>query len=288
MQKKIVDCSFSRPSPQSVKDGGYDGLARYLAWQPNSKVIQKDEYDLYMASGLSVTLVWEGPAQEAQKGFGYGATVGTEASRQAHKLGYPAGACIYYVLEDPNRVSTSQWLNIWAFLDGVRSTADPIYEIGGYGSQLLLEEAILRQKKIVKGWQVGGWSNSVSQFCHLYQRLGYVLNNTCDENACLQDDWGQAPRAVVEPIPQPKKIEENTLLWIVSVPGNPEWIITDMIEKAHVANPDAAKLILNQYKARSVPIVANATMDGPLELGPPAYSDADGKSLVAHVQGLLK
>lgn len=196
MTKAVVDYSFPpHPSPQQIVDAGYVGVVRYLSPLPNPKVITRSEVDALHAVGLSVALVFEWYNQRAAlTGYAGGKADAATAIKQAQDLGAQPGSCIYYVLEDPTRIPVSQWPVVGGYLRGVAEIhKDTGFAIGGYGSQDLVESCIYAGS-IRYGWQVGGWSHAVSQHCHLYQRLGYVLNNSSDENACLQDDWGQWPR----------------------------------------------------------------------------------------------
>jgi hypothetical protein len=90
-------------------------------------------------------------------------------------------------------------VSLWPAVDAYARAFAEAYgaPIGGYGSQALLEVFIDRGV-IAYGQQVGGWSSSVSDKCHLYQRLTpTVLTDfigRVDENAILKPDYGQVPR----------------------------------------------------------------------------------------------
>jgi hypothetical protein len=189
----IADYSSARPDLHALKAAGAEGIQRYLAPLPNQKVIDAAEFDAALAAGLTVTLVWEWYNQRALGGQAAGSVDGAEAARQAHRLGYTG--VVYAVLEDPTTVHVSLWPAIDAY---ARAFADAYGGvIGGYGSQALIE-TFLERGIIGYGWQVGGWSKSVSPACHLYQRLtptvlGHFLGQV-DEDAVLKPDYGQVPR----------------------------------------------------------------------------------------------
>lgn len=236
----IYDYSFGRPDPGQMKQAGAAGVARYLAPLPNAKVLTADERDGLLAAGLSITLVWETVAQRAAS-TGYGGGIGDaqHAIQMATDLGLPAGACIYYVLEDPSQIPRSQWP---AALDYARGTHDvhqgSAYENGGYGGQALVEAAI-GQGLIVKGWQVEGWSSSVSSQCHLYQRSNgrnHPMADT-DENVCLQPDWGQWPRPFTPPpLPNPPTQQEEPMSILVRFGDKPEVYAVNALGYRHVVS----------------------------------------------------
>lgn len=187
----VFDYSFARPDPVSMKVSGADGVVRYLAPLPNTKVIDAAERDRLLAAGLSITLIWESVAQRALAGANAGTVDAHTAIGMAQALGYPDNAAIYFCLEDPSKLPRSQWPKVLAYIEAVAAVGGP-YRRGGYGSQDLVEET-LRQGFISKGWQVEGWSAGVSLTCHLFQRSNsrsHPFPGT-DENVCLQDDWGQ-------------------------------------------------------------------------------------------------
>lgn len=201
------DYAFDRPSLTELKANGYEGVIRYLDWLPNSKVIDAAELAEIHAAGLAVGFVWEGGGQAATNtGLNGGVSDATEALRQANALGVPADRPIYFVLEDPNEQPQSDWPTIMAYAAGAASVVG-VARTGGYGSQALIEHA-RSTGAISWGWQVGGWSPSVSAQCHLYQRLtptiaSPAVSGVIDEDAILQADWGGWLPGVVAPISTP-------------------------------------------------------------------------------------
>lgn len=190
----VVDYSYARPAPAAIKDASYLGAVRYLAPLPNAKVVTAAELQQLWAAGLDVGLVWESYAQAASGGYTVGHGEGTEALRQADALGWPTIRPVYFVMEDPNPIPTSQWPAVEDYCHGLADAGWPAARIGGYGSQALVEH-LLHLGLIAWGWQVGGWSPSVSPMCHLYQRLSPTiappaLAGSIDEDAVLKADWG--------------------------------------------------------------------------------------------------
>lgn len=232
------DYSFGRPIPREMKAAGAAGVERYGARRPNPKVLSVPERDLLFEAGLSITWVWELGEQRALAGFDAGYDDARYMLDLAHELGTPPGAGIYYVLEDPRPVARSQWPAVLRYVEGVRHAGGP-FRVGGYGGQALVEEAT-RQGLITLGWQVEGWSQSVSPACHLYQRSNsrnHPFPST-DENVCLQSDWGQWPQDhLPDPIPTPPQEDEVVKAVIVMNDGT-EYAITDELPPRRWHIPD--------------------------------------------------
>lgn len=205
----VCDYSFARPSPGQLKAAGYLGAMRYLAPLPNTKVVTLAEAQAIWAAGWMLGLVWEGVAQEAEAGYPAGVAHAQAALAQADALGWPGSRPIFFVLEDPNEEPSSDWPTIEAYCQGVASVLGAA-RVGGYGSQALLEH-LLAVGLISWGWQVGGWSASVSTVrgMVLYQRLSTTicppaLAGSIDEDAVLQADWGGWDGQPVDPpVPSP-------------------------------------------------------------------------------------
>lgn len=75
---------------------------------------------------------------------------------------------------------------------------NPTRPVGIYGSYRIIEAFT----DLPFRWQCAAWSGNgqgtggsiqgrrLSQHAHLFQRVGYVLNDTCDVNDLLAADWG--------------------------------------------------------------------------------------------------
>lgn len=221
----VVDYSFARPNPADIKAAGYQGVVRYLSWLPNAKVVTRPEAEAIWAAGLDLALVWESTAQAASGGRPAGQKEGAEALRQADAVGWPADRPVYFVLEDPTRIPTSSWPAVADYCRGLQDAGWPVERVGGYGSQALIEH-LLAAGLIGWGWQVGGWSPTVSGACHLYQRTtptmaGPAWAGDVDEDAVLKPDWGgwhpgQTAAAPVQPAAGPTPLPAPII-----VPGDP-------------------------------------------------------------------
>src|SRR5579871_885930 len=189
---EVADYSWARPSPAALVAAGYKGVIRYVSHDTTGKNIDPEELHALQAAGMSVTLAWEAGNQQAfSSGAAGGQADAISANQMSDALGYPSDCVIYFVLEDPNQLPTSAWPEIDAYAAAAkRSSKRPI---GGYGSQAYVEHA-LDMGIITKGWQVGGWSKSVSPKCHLLQRSGNPVLTTMggqlDDNLVINEDFG--------------------------------------------------------------------------------------------------
>jgi hypothetical protein len=150
------------------------------------------------------------------------------ANSMADALGYPVDRVIYFVLEDPNQLPTTAWPQIEAYAQAAKEHCSR--PIGGYGSQALIEHAI-DAHLITKGWQVGGWSTSVSSKCHLLQRSNNPILTTMgrnlDDNLIIAEDFGQwegrippsDPDQVADPVPTTDHAPDGNPFTILRVDG---------------------------------------------------------------------
>lgn len=208
MAELVADYSLARLHPADMLACGYKGAIRYLCYLPNDKVIQLPELQMLVGGGVGVAFVWEFTERRALGGAPAGSQDGAEAAKQLKGLGVP-GAFVYVVMEDPNPIQTSQWAVAIQYLKAFTAQLpNGVKQVGGYGSQMFIEY-LLDQGLISKGWQVGGWSPTVSQHPNmcLYQRLTPTLPNpggAIDEDVALQADWGQVTSlALPTPTPPP-------------------------------------------------------------------------------------
>src|SRR4051794_8597143 len=191
----VIDFSWARPDPQAVKDAGFVGIIGYLGTDETGKLLQPGWFRAYLGVGLSVTLVWELGAQRALDGYKAGVWDAQRAVHQADALGYGAGCCVYYVLEDPSRIARSQWPEATEYAQGVADAGGP-YACGGYGSQAFLRH-VTEAGLIAQQWYVGTWGDdfegaSIVQTTR--EDLPLIegsLRKDYDEDLCLVDNWGQ-------------------------------------------------------------------------------------------------
>lgn len=194
--RKVVDYSWARPDPGVIAAAGYEGAIRYLATDDRAnagKILRADERDRLFAAGLRVGLVWETTANRAAAGFDAGALDADAANAMADRLGWPESRPIYYAVD-----FDADWGQVQPYFAGVMSRRRR--PVGVYGSYRIIEGAAGVTSWL---WQCAAWSGNgpgsggvsvdgrrLSRHACLYQRVGYVLDNTCDENIVLADDWG--------------------------------------------------------------------------------------------------
>ena len=211
MVGRSLDFSWSRPDPQAVVDAGYHGIIGYVGKDKTGKLLQKDWFDRYVAAGLSITLVWELGAQHAVAGYNAGVADAKAAAAQADALGYSRGSCIYFVLEDPTKIATSQWDAVVAYAQGLNDANIP-FEIGGYGSKKFLNH-VKSLNLIARLWYVGPWGDNwdgadlVQTYRTDMPEIAGTPRNQYDEDWSPTTQWGQHPHAQPTP-PMPEEDEE--------------------------------------------------------------------------------
>jgi hypothetical protein len=190
----VADYSFSRPNLDALKASGCTGIVRYAADVPGfpGKQVEAAEIAACAQLGLTLTIVQEGDAQPALRGFAGGVADATSANNRLSTLGYDTGGWIYYAAEDPNRLPQTAWPTVVQYFQGVNSVrARPV---GGYGSAALLDH-LESLGLISRKWAVAPWGGYSS--CHLAQYGATVpaqFTGQIDANLVIQPDYGQTPR----------------------------------------------------------------------------------------------
>jgi hypothetical protein len=204
-----IDYSFGQGlSAGAIKSGGKAFVCRYLAYLPNSKCINRAEFDNLVKAGLKVVLVWEQSGTDCKRGHAGGVADAREADRQATALG-AHGAVIYFAPCDYDAPPGDQPL-INSYLDGAASVIGH-GRTGMYGGFWPLSRAF-DGRHCAYGWQTYAWSGTnVDRRASLYQyhngvRFGPAevdLDKTINGHA----DYGQWPRptapAPAKPSPPP-------------------------------------------------------------------------------------
>ena len=183
---EVVDYSWGRVGgnnashAQAVAAAGYVGAMRYLCYPgAGIKQLRADEVAALHANGLAVGVVWETTASRAGDGFAAGQADAQEANRQADAIGFPADRPIYYAVDFDTSADV-----VRPYFDGARAAGGR--PVGVYGSFRVVEGLDLDWV-----WQCAAWSyGKRSGKARLFQKVGYVLGQTCDENDVLADDWG--------------------------------------------------------------------------------------------------
>lgn len=222
MADTFVDFSFSHPSPWEIVNAGHKGVARYIGWDfgHGPRCISAVEYQAYRDAGLGVMLVWETNADMVLRGAPGGDADGAEAARLCAILGHNRPVPVAYDFD----IQGGQY----AVADAYEAAFAAHFPQSRYGKYDVIERK-------QGGWQCCAWSpfrdgsggriqgRAVSQFAVAYQKLGYVMNNRCDENDILKADWFQhnydgatdaapAPLPVEQVAPQHPDVTEGTTI----------------------------------------------------------------------------
>lgn len=197
---QVVDYSYGRVGgtnishARAVAEAGFVGAIRYLCWPDGSiKQITRAELEALWAFNLSVGFVWETTADRASRGFAAGHADAVEANHQMSALGVPGHVPIYYAVDFDARPE-----QVRSYFEGALSVASGA-PVGVYGSYRVIEGLADLTDWL---WQCAAWSGNgsgtggsiqgrrLSEHAVLFQRVGYVLGETCDVNDVLAPDWG--------------------------------------------------------------------------------------------------
>lgn len=191
---KVIDFAFSRPAPARIKNAGYLGVIRYVC-EDATKRISPSEAEQYHEVGLTVTLVYEDGARDAEGGQATGEQKAQVAEQQVKGLGVPDDRPVYFAVDE----------NVHAQLYGqalacVRSFANALGRPPAvYGPRPFLyfcaqNRVTYLWESAAASWNTGPEPNGVA----LRQLPSQVLVDgaACDENAVLQPDYGQWPYSV--------------------------------------------------------------------------------------------
>lgn len=161
---KGLDFAYERPDPSWLA-ANYDFVMRYLSWKPNRKVIDKAEYDSYIARGLRVGLNWEWIETDMRRGHAGGTIDAKEALRQAIDLG--AWPCVIWFSCDYDAPEFDFPL-INAYMNACAEVLGRGNE-GIYGGYWTVKQA-MQAGAVSHGWQTFAWSHAVDG-----TRNGYTL-----------------------------------------------------------------------------------------------------------------
>lgn len=201
---RVVDYSFSRPNPASIKAAGYVGVARYLG-HGSGKLLTAGELAGIHAAGLAVAVVWETSANRMDGGAPAGAADAREANAQADGLGIPDDRPIYFA-NDQNLATPAHRAYMQAAHDTSKRPAGP------YGSTALIDVAAVFGCRY--GWKVQTWGGptpnaTLEQMPNVHPDIAGT-----DVNDVLKPDWGGWPNTGGAPAPTtpPRRKTKSMLL----------------------------------------------------------------------------
>jgi hypothetical protein len=192
--RKGCDYSTGRPSIQSLKDGGFTFVSRYLSYEPNPKNLTSLEATTLRINGIDVVSNWEQAGTFAEISQGY--PQGQKHAREAHRLhvncGGPANAPIYFSTDfNPTAFeldAVGQYYRGIASIIGIERT-------GGYGG-LRTIQYLFNNDFIRWGWQTYAWSGVPPLWdpraqVHQVQNGVKIGGADCDIDYAFTDNFGQ-------------------------------------------------------------------------------------------------
>lgn len=201
----------------AVKNAGAEGICRYQSFDGYPKNLSKQEYDYARSIGLSVAVVWETTASMMLRGAEGGRNDSYFANKQLDEIGFD-GEDLFYAADFD------------VYLQHYGKMQDYLASCGGRTPQIYGEYDVIEHFVgggfCRLGWQCAAWSGPgtgtggsidnrrVSAHACLFQRVGYVMWNTCDTNDILKEYWGQVGDRWG--ISQPKKVENRSLVEVIT------------------------------------------------------------------------
>ncbi len=195
-----IDYAWGRPSVSALKSAGVEFVCRYLSGG-GSKDLSRAEADVLSAAGISIIVVFETTAAEAESGHGAGQADARAALAEADACGMPAGRPIYFAVDEDTVVGP----HISGYFQGVNSVLG-VARTGCYGDETVLQ-ALFNQGLISWGWQTYAWSGGVWEpRAHLEQYSNdHTLDGVgVDYNRSVKTDFGQW-RVGQAPTPEPQE-----------------------------------------------------------------------------------
>lgn len=233
---------------QAIADAGYAGVCRYLAPQPNPKVLTAWELEQHFAAGNKVLPIWETYANRPGAGYDAGAYDANFYNDMLDALGWPATR--------PAPMAVDYEASIDAIAPYFQGALDVGRRPVGIYADYALIEHFVGGGILAYGWQCAAWSYNgsgtggsidgrrVSAASSLYQKVGYVYPGgvQCDVNEILRPDWG-----AWHPDQPPDQPPEDTVAnYMVLDPDDPNggvWEIGESPWRRHVKDPDERDLM---------------------------------------------
>lgn len=222
----IIDFSTARPSLAQLLAADVTTVMRYIGWDgvsgyPNSgKNLTKAEAEGYIASGISVGLVFEYLANAPALGADQGEKDARLATEQLAALGAPVTTGVYFAVDfdipDYAPALAGTPANARAKLGPVGEYFAAIkrfgggYRIGAYGGYWAVSR-LFDAELITMGWQTVAWSGgNVDKRINLLQTTGKspIAGSDVNIHEQRQADFGQWPRpgTAAEPPTTPQSI----------------------------------------------------------------------------------
>lgn len=148
-----VDCSWGRPSPESLIAAGKDFICLYLNDIPGFGM-EKQDIERYSQGGIDLVSLFEKGAEDARRGYRVGLQHGTEAVMLAKRVGMPKNRPIFFAADfEAMGPETGPY-----FVGVNHALYNTGYVTGGYGDRMLMEW-LFKEGLIVFGVQTYAWSH---------------------------------------------------------------------------------------------------------------------------------
>lgn len=186
MAQWVLDYSFARPAISDMMAKGYTGVVRYLSPPPNGKNLDAAERDALLAAGLDIGLVWETSATRAEQGYNAGLSDAHRANGYADALNYPAGATIWYAVDE-----NIPFAQVADYFRGIKDAGGRPWS--AYGNEETIDS--VAGMGAAMGWQVSTWDDGsgprVSPHAALVQEANMPADvGGTDINSVHADNWG--------------------------------------------------------------------------------------------------
>lgn len=198
-----IDCAVSVTDTAALQKDSVEFVCRYLSPPGNAKNLTIAEAGRIQKAALGLVVVWEENGDEPFSGTNAGVRDARLAVAEAHELGMPDTAPIYFALDrDPSNLSASQTSAVKGYYKGVASVLGGVHRVGAYGGYALVK-MLFDAKLITYGWQTYAWSGGVwdaraqlRQYLNAQQAGGLSV----DFDHATQDDYGQWHPPVPRPV----------------------------------------------------------------------------------------
>jgi hypothetical protein len=236
-----IDESFDRADAETVRNGGYRFVVRYLSDDTEKNLTIAEAKDLSEAS-LAIVTVWEDGVDDIATGHPGGVTAATKAFEQLAACGAPGNRQRVYFAVDEN-VPEDKAVEYFAGIQTVRSADDiGVYASGAVAHALLTAGFVsLTWVSQSDAWPAGpeGWVPTINQI-----GPGHVAGVDVDFDRANTDDYGQwavEGAAAMGPWPsvnfqqEPGEPTYNHDVWLIQVNLNKHGaeLLTDGLFGAH-------------------------------------------------------
>lgn len=176
----VADYSWSRPSPQALKDNGFIGVVRYLGPGNGGRDISQAEMDALHAAGLGVGFVWETTATAALAGYAPTGNAAALANQYLDALGVPDWVPFFIAVDTDVTPDQVRGPVADSFRGAIARSKRPVRP---YGEADVLDILCGELGLMPCGWQCMAWSRGhMSDYRCMYQVYPPVMGGAVDSN----------------------------------------------------------------------------------------------------------